>query len=440
MDRSNDSFGRPSGHSLTDSVSSVLSVVNYTYETTGRLKTVSDGTDTFTYGYETDSNLLASLTAPQHTVDYTYEDNRNVMTTVDNKVSGSSLSKYAYTYDALGRRDDRTQSGSAISTSTDDFTYNTRSEVTASTNDVLTTAAYNPTYSFDQIGNRTGATVDLNGSTSYTANQLNQYSSVGSSSPVHDSDGNLTNDGTWTYDWNNENRLINATDGTTSIDFVYDYQGRLVKKDDGTNIEVYVYDGWNRIAKHTVNSSSVILNSSFTLWGLDLSGSPQGAGGVGGLLKEGNYYPTFDANGNIMQKLDGTGTTVMNVDYDPFGNIISGTLVGEYGFSTKPLIDNIDWYYYGFRYYDAVTGRWPSRDPIHELGSVIMGYDFNFESTVKLWLYGEYATVLNIHHHFQNSAGPISKAMLDRYHEAFDAAYFYLEYFDSKMARAFSQK
>jgi RHS repeat-associated protein len=71
-----------------------------------------------------------------------------------------------------------------------------------------------------------------------------------------------------------------------------------------------------------------------------------------------------------MQKLDGNGVTVMNVAYDPFGNIISGTLVGEYGFSTKPFVEGPDWYYYGFRYYDPVTGRWPSRDPIGEAGGV----------------------------------------------------------------------
>jgi RHS repeat-associated protein len=27
-------------------------------------------------------------------------------------------------------------------------------------------------------------------------------------------------------------------------------------------------------------------------------------------------------------------------------------------------------YFYGYRYYDPVTGRWPSRDPIEELGGV----------------------------------------------------------------------
>lgn len=75
------------------------------------------------------------------------------------------------------------------------------------------------------------------------------------------------------------------------------------------------------------------------------------------------------ANGNIMQKLDSTGSIAMNVVYDPFGNVIAGLLVGEYGFSTKPLVDGLDWYYYGFRYYDPVTGRWPNRDPISDIAS-----------------------------------------------------------------------
>ncbi|MDQ8209457.1 RHS repeat-associated core domain-containing protein [Coraliomargarita sp. SDUM461003] len=309
------------------------------------------------------------MTASQDTVSYSYETNRDVMTIIDNKVSGSSISKYTYTYDALGRRDDRAQSGSEINTaSTDDFTYNSRSEVTGSSNSVETATKWNPTYSFDKIGNRIGSVgVSPN---AYTANELNQYTAIVSTNPVHDLDGNLTSDGgTWTYTWNNENRLASATDGTTTIDFTYDYQGRLVKRDDGTDVSVYVYDGWNRIFEISNPGSQIEMTSSF-LWGLDLSGSMQGAGGVGGLLKEGDLYPLYDANGNIMQKLDGAGAAVMSVDYDPFGNIINGTLVGEYGFSTKPLIDGIDWYYYGFRYYDPQTGRWPSRDPIGKQGGI----------------------------------------------------------------------
>jgi YD repeat-containing protein len=123
----------------------------------------------------------------------------------------------------------------------------------------------------------------------------------------------LTGDGgNWTYNWNNENRLASATNGINTIHFTYDYQGRLVKKDDGSTIEVYVYDGWNRIATFDSQVSTLSLQVSY-LWGLDLSGSFQGAGGVGGLLKEGTLYPIYAANGNIMQKLDSKGVTVMNV-------------------------------------------------------------------------------------------------------------------------------
>ncbi|MEM7773687.1 MAG: RHS repeat-associated core domain-containing protein [Cyanobacteria bacterium P01_A01_bin.37] len=194
----------------------------------------------------------------------------------------------------------------------------------------------------------------------------------------------------------------------------YDYQGRLVDKDDGTDVEVYVYDGWtehgsaemvqaipapeglrqrvpsgqrrnNRIASLDPQTSPFTLQTSL-LWGMDLSGTMQGAGGVGGLLKEGSSYMLYDANGNIMQKLNTSGVTTMAVEYDPFGNVISGTLVGEYGFSTKPLVEDVDWYYYGFRYYDPVTGRWPSRDPIQEDGGLNL-YGFVGNDAANAWDY-----------------------------------------------------
>jgi RHS repeat-associated protein len=258
---------------------------------------------------------------------------------IDKKTWGgtTSVSSYSYTYDAIE-----------------------------------TAAKWNPSYSYDQIGNRKTSTGIE--SVTYSANALNQYADIQvsslSSQPFYDLDGNLTGDGgNWTYNWNNENRLASATDGSRTIHFTYDYQGRLVKKDDGRTIEVYVYDGWNRIATFDSQVSTLSLQVSY-LWGLDLSGSFQGAGGVGGLLKEGTLYPIYDANGNITQKLNSKGTAIMHVDYDPFGNIVVGVLIGEYGFSTKPLVDDLDWYYYGFRYYDPVTGRWPNRDPIGERGGL----------------------------------------------------------------------
>ena len=57
---------------------------------------------------------------------------------------------------------------------------------------------------------------------------------------------------------------------------------------------------------------------------MDVSGTLQGAGGVGGLLavsdSTGSYFPTFDGNGNVGEYLDSTGTSVAHYEYDPFGN------------------------------------------------------------------------------------------------------------------------
>ena len=41
-----------------------------------------------------------------------------------------------------------------------------------------------------------------------------------------------------------------------------------------------------------------------------------------------------------------------------------------YGFSTKMQDAETGLYYYGYRVYDPVTGRWPSRDPIEEDGGL----------------------------------------------------------------------
>jgi RHS repeat-associated protein len=111
---------------------------------------------------------------------------------------------------------------------------------------------------------------------------------------------------------------------------------------------------------------------------MDLSGTMQGAGGVGGLLavtdSTGTYYPTYDGNGNVSEYLDSTGAVVAHYEYDPFGKITvaTGPKANDFAhrFSTKPLDATTGLYYYAYRYYDPVTGRWPSRDPIEEEGGL----------------------------------------------------------------------
>jgi RHS repeat-associated protein len=65
---------------------------------------------------------------------------------------------------------------------------------------------------------------------------------------------------------------------------------------------------------------------------------------------------------------------VAHYEYDAFGNVIfsSGTSAAsfQHRFSTKPQDAESGLYYYGYRYFDPLTGRWPSRDPIGERGGV----------------------------------------------------------------------
>ena len=208
---------------------------------------------------------------------------------------------------------------------------------------------------------------------------------------TYDADGNLLSDGRWTYAWDAENRLVSLTSLASApagsqlrLTFAYDYQGRRIQKTDltwnGTSWIIsgsatdYAYDGWNCIA--ALNSSLGLVDSY--LWGSDLSGSMQGAGGVGGLIQVTYYgaattncFVAYDGNGNVSALVNAAnGATVANYEYGPFGEVIRATgpmsKLNPFRFSTKYNDDETDLLYYGYRYYNSSTGRWLSRDPIAE--------------------------------------------------------------------------
>jgi len=238
----------------------------------------------------------------------------------------------------------------------------------------------------------------------YAANALNQYSAVTypSNSPQpnslsYDADGNLTSCGPWTYTWDAENRMSSAcSNGVLFVTNVYDHQSRRIRKevyaraDPTSNYEpvtcnVFLYDGWNVLCDCSWDSAAQQWRESYYTWGLDLSGTAQGAGGVGGLLAVTEFredawgsesgethFPTYDANGNVTAYLDQTGAVAASREFDAFGNTISepDPLASEfaYWFSTKRLDAETGMYDYGYRFYAPELGRWVSRDPLGERG------------------------------------------------------------------------
>jgi hypothetical protein len=156
---------------------------------------------------------------------------------------------------------------------------------------------------------------------------------------VYDSDGNLTTNGQWVLTWDGENRLTRMVANTAvgpqqRIAFEYDWQGRRIAKKvwndtAGTSgpklSERFLYDGWNLISQLNATNNAVVRSY---LWGSDLSGSLQGAGGVGGLLAvtdtaNGTHFASYDGNGNVVALASATDSSISaRYEYGPFGEVI----------------------------------------------------------------------------------------------------------------------
>ena len=132
----------------------------------------------------------------------------------------------------------------------------------------------------------------------------------------------------------------------------------------------YLYDGWAMIREQSATTTNTYV------YGIDLSGSMQGAGTIGGILSADlngtTAFYCYDANGNVTDLVDTNGTSVAHYEYGPFGQTTAktGTLADDnpFRFSTKYLDEQTGLYYYGYRYYNPELGRWINRDLIGEKG------------------------------------------------------------------------
>ena len=183
--------------------------------------------------------------------------------------------------------------------------------------------------------------------------------------------------------------------------YAYDHRGRMVTKTLRFSAPLrliktttYIWDNWNiiREIQWPVTSDQWSVGTLATghcplvtdyVWGLDLDGTLQGAGGVGGLLavvrsnsnsnsNSSLYFPTYDANGNVSEYVSTNGEVVAHYDYSPFGEplVAFGPLAATFThqFSTKPHCSVTGFSEYQMRKYRPKIGRWMSRDPIEEIG------------------------------------------------------------------------
>jgi RHS repeat-associated protein len=205
---------------------------------------------------------------------------------------------------------------------------------------------------------------------------------------LYDQNGNLRTNGSVVMAYDDENQLIAMTNaGAWASTFAYDGKMRMrISKDyewrNGawvqTNELRRVYDGMLVIQERNEFN---VPKLSYTR-GKDLSGSFEGAGGIGGLLALSDhkspildhFYFHSDGNGNVTCLVDTNQNVVARYLYDPFGNTLSATgpkaALNKYRFSSKEWHGPSGLVYYGYRWYVPELQRWLNRDPIEEQGGI----------------------------------------------------------------------
>jgi RHS repeat-associated protein len=385
----------------TDLVYPSSRAVEYAWTSRAQLQSVSaDGPPPIaTYTYDKAGRSTAVIHENGITESKAYDAASQLLGNTHLK-NGNPISGHGYTLDATGRRTNETFADG--STPARSYGYDTADQVTSATYG----SSQSDTYAYDPMGNRTSANIaSLGGTatthTTHTTHTANQYTSITGLTPItHDANGNLLLQNNVSYGWDSENRLLSVTPNTPAIgakSLVHSYDGlqRRVTSTvrewtaggwNNTQTIQFIYDGWNVIEEYYLNALNTNLARNLT-WGQDLGASPslQAAGGVGGLImaEEINgsattaYHFHYDGNGNVTEVTDLSGNPAATYRYDAFGNTLVSTgsyaNANRYRFSTKPLdseVINAPLYYYGYRYYDPATGRWPSRDPIEERGGV----------------------------------------------------------------------
>jgi len=369
------------------------------------------------YGYSYDkwgqrTNIVRALGAARSTLALAYDRIGQLTAANAYETNGTARlnEKLGYAYDAANNLQRRTNA-----TLTQTFTPDAANQLSTATRSgtmtvagLVTRPATNATvngqgtvlYADQTYASSSGLTLTNNGTNTFTViaqsatgllatNTLNSYLPT-TFNFAYDANGNLTNDGVRAFYYDAECQLTNITvAGAWRSEFLYDgLNRRRIRKEYTwnagawlqTNETRYMYDGLLVLQERDSNNIPVLTYTR----GPDLSGTLQGAGGIGGLLALSdqrasataptNYYYHADGSGNITALLNSKNEVVARFLYDPFGNLLamSGPMapLNRLGFSSKERHTQSGLILYEFRPYDPNLQRWLNQDPIGEAGGI----------------------------------------------------------------------
>lgn len=382
-----DAMGRSSGHVLSLNGVAVQQV-SLGYDSLDRLSTASFNGTCFTYGYDTATGWLNRLAYPNGLVRTTsFHANLPLLASLTymKGTSATPALKHAYTWDNMRRpavREDH--AGSAALSRRHTYAYNARGELAGDSMN----AGGSFSYAYDNIGNRQTAAEQGIAST-YESNRLNQYTAVTRSgaafTPMYDADGNQTSvntsTGTWSVQYNADNRPVIFIQGNKKVECVYDYLGRRVEKVeyDGnalTKRTRFVYMGYLMVASMdcTQNTSNPPLLGTWFWDPMEPEATRLLAMCTHNEDKSvsSTRYAAHDLLKSLSALFDSSGTRQAKFEYTPYGESLTaeGPWVASmpFRYSCEYCDEDLGLIYYNYRHYNPRDGRWISRDPIGEEG------------------------------------------------------------------------
>ena len=169
-----------------------------------------------------------------------------------------------------------------------------------------------------------------------------------------DPNGNLTSDGTKTFQWDANNKPITVKQGGSTLASVtYDGSGRRASKTAGSVTITYAYD---RGTQFLEERSSVGATARY----VDGPGTDRPLAQV---VSGTASYNVADHLGSVVRTTDSAGTPTLTREYDSWGNPLQGSSTGGYAYTGREWDLETGLYYYRARYYAAGTGRFISDDP-----------------------------------------------------------------------------
>jgi RHS repeat-associated protein len=390
--------------SITYSNAATPPVSNLSYDSDGRLLSMTDGTGTSTWTYNTLGQLASSADGSGAKVSYAWNtngdltgltypngeklaygyDSDNQMTSLKDPAGRTFSFSYnssgelatqkdpngtatSYTYNSAGALTTISESAGTKKLASIAYTLDKQNQTTAATTTGLpgpasSTYSYSaagqlldidgkPAYSYDTSGD---PTAEPAGKLSYNADLApTSFTPTGGSATAfsYDADGNLTGSTSattkTTYSWNENNKLTGISGPAGTETRTYNGAGTLVGEGSSHTRAHYVYGLSGIIADGT---NSYIYGPAGPVEQLSAAGTPT--------------YLTADALGSVRLLTDQAGAVVGADSYSPQGQLAAkiGSGTTPFGFTgayTDPsgLVD------LGARTYDPMTAAFTSLDP-----------------------------------------------------------------------------